>query len=798
MRGAMSRDGSVPDTRALRRAIMVLTLVWAAVLAPQLFGRQVFVLGDARVYRPFSEYSRERWLEKHERTFWNPYVFEGLPATASLADMRPQYLPDAALDVFERVRLGRFVPLGAPLLAHLAGMCGVAALAWAIWGLPTFALVWAGLAWGLSPLLLVPLAFGHDAYVVAVSLLPVSLLALERLFAAPRLPAMLAAALLLAGTLGLQTLTGHPQIVAYSGATLLAFALERAVRTREWPRLGLVFGALAWGAAISMAVWWPALNYAAHSVRAEGMRLGVFLDFSLGWRELLAGLWPQAVGGAGDTYWGGMWTTDYPRFFGSSVVLLAAIAMVGRGKAVIGRRGFWGALALVSLGVAMGPRLGPVFYLIHDHVPLVKGFRVVSMVLVLAGLTLALLSAAGVARALGPVNPERKARGSMLTAGAVFAALALIGLGIATLGAGAYAEIARAARSSLTPELALLAARRAGIDLAWRAILMGAVWWLVVVRPWRSATVRVGTVLVALLLCDLLPVSFPTLRRASASAAVLDAEPEPALARFGREAPAIRVLSMRRRDNAGWEVAGLGEGYEMQTNSWIRWRAHAHGGEHGSPPSVWEERTFLGSTGTLRVLGIGYLSSPADSPQDSSALQLVASTPSELVYRLRDALSRAFTVPRVEKRASDPEVVRDMLTPDFDGGRVAYTTDDGAAGEYPGSAGAQLEWLADAPDSLVLRVRATADAFVVVADTWFPGWSAMLDGSAVEIHRVNHAFRGIAVPAGEHVLTMVYRPEGWVLGLGVTRWAGALWLLSVVAGLFAALAIRRTSHQSPA
>src|SRR5262252_5903425 len=153
----MGSKGTADGPRPLRLAVTVLTGAWLVLFAPQLFAHRVFVLGDARVYRPFAEYSRERWLESHQRTYWNPYVMDGVAASASLADMRPQYLPDVALDVFERVRPGRLIPLAAPLLTHLAGMCAVAALGWAFGITSATALVWAGLAWGLSPLLLVPI-----------------------------------------------------------------------------------------------------------------------------------------------------------------------------------------------------------------------------------------------------------------------------------------------------------------------------------------------------------------------------------------------------------------------------------------------------------------------------------------------------------------------------------------------------------------------------------------------------------------------------------------------------------------
>jgi hypothetical protein len=62
------------------------------------------------------------------------------------------------------------------------------------------------------------------------------------------------------------------------------------------------------------------------------------------------------------------------------------------------------------------------------------------------------------------------------------------------------------------------------------------------------------------------------------------------------------------------------------------------------------------------------------------------------------------------------------------------------------------------PDSLELSVRSAAPAFLVLSENYYPGWKAWLDESPAEIYRTDIAFRGVAVPPGEHVVRMVFRP----------------------------------------
>src|SRR5262245_20089377 len=119
--GYLARMVPLPprDARALARACGILAALWLFVFTPQILRHKTFVRGDARIYQPYSAFSRERWLREHQRTFWNPYVLTGVSAQASLADGRPQYLPDWALDLFERLRPSQWFPMAGPIVAHV-------------------------------------------------------------------------------------------------------------------------------------------------------------------------------------------------------------------------------------------------------------------------------------------------------------------------------------------------------------------------------------------------------------------------------------------------------------------------------------------------------------------------------------------------------------------------------------------------------------------------------------------------------------------------------------------------------
>ena len=378
-------------------AALALTALWLALFAPQLLQGRVFVLGDALVFRPFAEFSRSRWLDHHERTYWDPYVYAGLPASVSLADQRPQYLPDALLDLSERVRPGRFIPQGAPLIAILAGMIAVAWLAAALFGVGAAGMVVAGAAWCLMPNLLVPYAYGHDAQVVTSSLMPVLLLGIHGVVAAGTRVRASGMSLALALLLAVEVLTGHPQIVVYSSMLAVGFAIERVWTRRRFARLAWLGAAALLGAAMSAAVWWPTMLYSAHSFRGGFGSPGVTLEevtrFSLAWRDLLSFAWPQAVGGREQTYWGGMAGTDYPRYLGITVLAFVGAGLLRRPRARGAASAFFLASSVAAVMLALGTRLGWIYQVLNSTVPFFSKFRVPSAGLIVAQLGLALAAA---------------------------------------------------------------------------------------------------------------------------------------------------------------------------------------------------------------------------------------------------------------------------------------------------------------------------------------------------------------------------------------------------------------------
>ncbi|HKQ00487.1 MAG TPA: YfhO family protein, partial [Actinomycetes bacterium] len=64
-----------------------------------------------------------------------------------------------------------------------------------------------------------------------------------------------------------------------------------------------------------------------------------------------------------------------------------------------------------------------------------------------------------------------------------------------------------------------------------------------------------------------------------------------------------------------------------------------------------------------------------------------------------------------------------------------------------------------------VSVRTDADGLLVLGDPWYPQWRVEVDGRPAELLRVDHALRGVRVPAGSHQVVFTYQDRAFQAGL---------------------------------
>lgn len=81
--------------------------------------------------------------------------------------------------------------------------------------------------------------------------------------------------------------------------------------------------------------------------------------------------------------------------------------------------------------------------------------------------------------------------------------------------------------------------------------------------------------------------------------------------------------------------------------------------------------------------------------------------------------------------------------------------------------------------------------WLVIPDSWAPGWTARVNGQQVGVERANFALQAVAVPAGRSTVELRYRPRGFSVGMIIS----VLTLAGMLIAL-AAVAVRRRPRRS--
>jgi len=92
-----------------------------------------------------------------------------------------------------------------------------------------------------------------------------------------------------------------------------------------------------------------------------------------------------------------------------------------------------------------------------------------------------------------------------------------------------------------------------------------------------------------------------------------------------------------------------------------------------------------------------------------------------------------------------------------------------------------------------LRATMPAAGFVVLADIYYPGWEARVNGAPAHIYRANHAFRAVWLPAGEHEIEFRFHLPGLRTGAVISLIGGIAICGLIIAGLAQSRAARLRS-----
>jgi len=164
------------------------------------------------------------------------------------------------------------------------------------------------------------------------------------------------------------------------------------------------------------------------------------------------------------------------------------------------------------------------------------------------------------------------------------------------------------------------------------------------------------------------------------------------------------------------------------------------------------------------------------------------------VFEHPDPLPRAYVAFETRRVEGPDAAFRAILAPGFDPRRQLVLESPGPAGTGKGGI-APARILEYGPSQVVVESEADRPGFLVLTDTYYPGWEATVDGEPVTLERANYLFRAVPVAAGRHRVSFRYRPASFRWGAGLSL---AALLTIALAAVRARLSQRRLATAAAA
>jgi hypothetical protein len=719
-------------------------------------------------------------LDTGEFPWWNPYAGLGVPEVGINAGA----LEPVAL------ALGRV--LSVPMLVNVRA---VAALVLGGWG--TFLLV-TTLGASRSAAVFAAVAFSFSGWTIAwlgrTNLMaeiwmPWLFWATERLLRQGGISRVGAVAFFTAPAF----LTGHPQtsvqilaaLAIYVAARLVSSAEPVAARAR---RGGLVTAAVVLGIAVALVQLVPMLEMVSLSqlpptgrgrVREAAGILGAVWNSITGDPVVLKRDLPTLVTAVAPTFFGSpvtgsWWWAGYNGmemmvYAGLLPPFFAAYAAAARRESP--GIGIWLLLSVIALGAAYAvPILNAL-----NYVP-VLGLANNGRLRMVFRFALVVAAAFGVDRFAQDVRDGR-----------VRWARWLAGFGVVVTGAPALTYLGLRATGHALPPAATVAAGGAGAVIVLIA-LAGLV--CLYARAMLGRIALAGS-LVALAFADAVwhlgdfNPAIPTMHVFPETPAVRFLRSDPSLYRVS-SSPYFRVLPPHAKLPYRLYDADLFDVLLLRRYATLQEAANGYPAHPDNTLHVFNLRHPDRIRGLVNLLNVKYVLVPrlkdnvVNPFQDRPWYRLVYEHEMR-IYENLEVLPRAFLVGRALVTTADGALAA-MTRPDFDP-RTAVLLEDVASPrlpEPPAGGPGSATVTATTANTVTVVADATSPAYLVLSDTFYPGWRAFIGGRETSIYRANYLFRAVYVPAGRHEIVFTFMPRSYRLAV--------LGTLLALAGVLACLA----------
>ncbi len=796
----------------------ILFIVIAYAYFPALFEGKIVMQSDISSWRGAANEIIQFREQTGEEPLWTNSMFSGMPTTMISTEYKGNYLKNVYDGLFVGPRPASYLILGLVSFYLLLLAFGVN---------PWLSIVGA-LAFGFCSYNFQILQVGHNAKMVAISLMPMVLASVVFAFRKNRW----LGAVFFGITLAFQIMANHPQITYYLAFIVLFYGiaqLYKAVKAKALPAffktVTLLVVAVLFAAATNINHLWPTWEYSKYTMRG-GSELtlnqnsqtkgGLDKEYATAWSygidETLNLMIPNFKGGASGgaldknsetykflnsqgasnadqiiqqlpLYWGEQAFTAGPMYMGAIAIFLFVLGLV----LIKGPMKWWiVGISLLALFLGWGRNFMFLSSFFYDYIPLYNKFRVPSMMLIVLQLTIPLLGIYTLNKILnGEYEKKTLIKGLKIAVGVTGGICALFALlpGLAgSFVSPADSQYPDWLRQYLPQDRESLLRSDAFRSLVF-ILLAGVVIWAWMIQKIKSTHVVI--VMGLLILADMWTVDKRYLNNdhfVKQREFNNQYQPRPVdQAILADKDPNYRVLdisvntfndshtSYHHKTIGGYSAAKL-QRYQDIIDYFIYPEMQSIGKTLESSPTLSAMEESLSKQTVLNMLNTKYVivhanSAPVNNKYAYGNAWFVKDY--ELVNTPDEEL---LGLKQIDPRESA------VISKEFE----SVIQDKG----FNFDENATIQLTSYAPNKLEYKTSAANEQLAVFSEIYYPkGWNVYIDGNKTDLLRADYILRAVIVPAGEHTVTFEYKPESYYMGARISAISSSLLLLALLGGI---------------
>ena len=728
-------------------------------------------------------------LKQGNVPLWNPYVFSGMPflANPQTALFYPFNLIFLFLSTSTAINISFILHmwLGSFFLYMYLRYLNISKLG-SIVGAFVFS---------FSSIIVCRIYAGHLSNICTMIWLPLLLLMLDISLRTRRTFYILLTSVLVS----IQFLAGHPQYFYYSLITLFAYTIfvcwNSEYPTNKLKEIGLGLGIFIFiivtAALLSAIQILPSLELAEHSIR-KFLSYKFFCVYFFPFENIVTLLIPTFFGDStSSVYWGkwDIWETCL--YIGIMPLVLVCTSLFTNSK----KRSyvlFFFAIAILSMVCAFGNNIPPIFRFLYQFVPGFNMFRGISKFIFITGISLSILAGFGL-----DIIIEKKIRKKPIIRILFFWVIIILlastfYIYINATGSETSPALAKIVRnvahppefcrnpsSSNNPNLQKVIYKNISTGIGRLVIFLCISIGIIMCAIFRKINRKtIGIIIFVFILIDLWSFGF----RYRTSFEFYKCFFERKVVEFLKKDKSLfRVCTPNLRDlNKGmlYKIGSIG-GSGANLLSWYGEFINLSQGYDKNFSNLF--MTIHRLDKSLNMLNMKYMITYKWVDMNDTSYKKVFTGHDRDIYENLNCMKRAYVVHKAKYLKEDKEILKQVYSAEFS----PYDTvilkgkEDTTAIRSSSKVSDKTQIVKYTPEEVLINTSTNKNGFLILSDTYYPGWKAYVDNKETKILRANYIFRAIKLEKGAHTVRFVYEPKSFTIGL----WISSVSLLLVIVGL---------------